>query len=221
MSLAIKYESVEDASMRLRNSVVLYDGVPHMVEAVEAAPAEDAKEIFRIRCYPLPRGTGPSIRKYISSKLFDLGAFPMGFINTEQGAVFCSRAPARQQSQGLTSKNFISEMVPAFNEVAIYGAPKKKGMNFDAFCESKELPLMLRNDYIPFAEACNVAQDKLISTAFSRELAVVPDRDLPFLLYLYHKTIKVGIVNDRVVTLGPKRKCLKELLGEKGVKVKE
>lgn len=224
MGLQIQYESVEDASLRLRGSVVLYDGAPVYVEGVNAAPPEDAKEIFRVHFRNLPIGDNGPQRKYISSRKFDLAPFKMGFLNTDKGAVYCSRSPARQQSQGLVSKNFVAEAVPPGDPVKhpFGGAPRAaQGISFEDFIMHSNVPKMVAGEYPLFAEACANAA-KGVSTAFARELCVAPDPDLPFLLYLYHKTTKVGVVNiDKTVTLGPKRKCLKELLAEKNVKVRE
>lgn len=216
MSLAIQYETVEDAQMRLRGSVVLYDSALHYVETVEPAPEADRKEIFRVRALPLPLGKPGAvpIRKYISSRKFDLAPFPMGFLNTKEGAVFCSRSPARQQSQGLTSKTFMSEMIPTDPRVG------KRGIDFSQFINSEESVKMLAGNYPSFKDACDKAKDG-VSCAFAREFAISADPELPFLLYLYYKNTKVGIVVEGGVKIGPKRKCLKESLEERGVIIKE
>lgn len=78
MSLAIQYESLEDARMRLKGGVVLYKGDPVYVKEIERGVG--AKDIFRIYCARLPYGgTGyveeldeeGVMRKYISSKHLD------------------------------------------------------------------------------------------------------------------------------------------------------
>lgn len=106
MSLAIKYETLEDARSRLRNSVVFYDGNPVYINEIDRAPDEANDKIFRVHCTPLPTGDGAPIRRYISSRNFDISAFEMGFTNHEAyGLRYYSRTPQRQWKQGLCGRN--------------------------------------------------------------------------------------------------------------------
>ena len=225
MTLAIQYETVGDAGMRLNNTVVLYDGVPHYVDTVDHPPEGDRKEIFRVCCRPLPlKLEDPAqgrIRKYISSKKFDLAPFPMGFINTDRGAVYASRAPTRQQSQGLCSKNLLTELVPS-PEIGPGQIKPKQALDFNTLIHSQRAADAFAGKYPSFKEAAAETAKGLKSVAFNREFAIACDPELPFLLYLYHKLVKVGVADADTATvrLGPKRKCLTEMLTELGVRIR-
>jgi hypothetical protein len=227
MSLAIKYERVEDARMRLRGTVVLYKGEP--VKIIEVKEGEGKDDIVRVLFKPLPLGADEAPkkmgkidrafdlamgeakaeqRKYISSKHFDIAPFRMGYVNSKAGAFYCSRVPGRLQKQGLCGENFAAK-----NN---YG----KALGFDSFLFAKETPAMVRGDYPSFAKTVKLL-DQSPSVAFHRDFSLVKDTVLADLIYLYHKAEKVGmyLVADNTVRLGDKFKCLRESLQECGLKI--
>jgi len=227
MSLAIKYESVEDASMRLRNSVVLYKGLPVFISDVKRGTTkEDPLRVFMQElplegaATPPPRRleraladargddeNGEAKRKYISSKHFDIAPFRLGYVNCPKlGAFYCTRLPSRQQKQGLSRENF-----QAFNHV---GVP----VSFETFCRTKEVCAMVVGDYPSFDVAVKSLK-KVKAVAFSRDFCLVPDEVVPGLIFLYHKNVKVGMFHGDNVTLGEKFTCLRESLEEQHVKV--
>jgi hypothetical protein len=106
LSLSIAYENVHDASARLQSSVVLYDGEPVYITNVREAGVGDPKgDIFRVYASPLPYranlAEAEGMRKFISSKKFDLAPFPMGFMNWNRRVFYLSRLPRKQNKQGL------------------------------------------------------------------------------------------------------------------------
>lgn len=208
MSLAIKYESLEDARMRLRNTVVRYKGDPVLVlDVLPPASAEDG--IYRIHAKTIPvSGSSDEMRKFISSKYFDISAFRMGYVNHPKGAFYCSRIPTRQQKQGLSAETF--------KGVDNHG----KGINFSTFTATKEVINMVNNDYPSFSLAKR-ALAKCPSVAFSRDFCLEKDSILEEeLLHVYHKGTKVGACLNGDFILGKNFKCLKESLQELGVTVK-
>lgn len=238
MSLAIKYETVHDAVMRLRGTVVLYKGDP--VQIQEIREGTNKEDILRVLIKPLPvltgfdaidgpvippRGGGiaaaarraieeakeaEGVRKYISSKHFDIAPFPLGYVNrpTGPGAFYCSRMPNRVQKQGLCAENF--------KGVDNYGGL----VDFRTFLRCKEVPLMVSGDYPTFDQAVR-GLAKVPSVAFSRYFCLVKDEVIADLVYLYHKGMKVGMFNKGTgeLCLGEKFRCLKESLTELGLKV--
>jgi hypothetical protein len=204
MSLEIKYERLEDARMRLRGTVVLYEGNPVYIRDIAAGRGGD--EIFRVHADKLPLGRGDDpferggmvdpegaeMRKYISSKKFDISPFKMGYVNAPTGAFFCSRLPHRQQKQGLS------------------------GETFNTFLRTKEVVEMVNNRYPTFDQALK-ALAKAPSVAFSREFALSKDEVVDCLFFLYHKGQKVGAFASGKIGLGAKFVCLKEALVELGV----
>jgi hypothetical protein len=211
LSLAIKYETAEDATMRLRNTVVLYRGAPVLITAVQKG--ENKEEILRVYYQPLPRTPKADMeqeRKFISSKHFDIAPFKMGYVNRQSstGAFFCSRLPNRMQKQGLCAENF--------RAVDNFGV----GINFNTFIAYKEVNEMVLGKYPSVDEAAK-ALNKSMAVAFSRDFCLVKDEVIPNLYFLYYKGDKVGMYlsNERTVSLGKRFGCLKESLQELGIRV--
>lgn len=212
MSLAIKYESVDDARMRLRQTVVLYEGKPVLIRDIVRSD-KPGDGIFRVLFDELPSTKrAPAIpeeeprRKYISSKYFDIAPFKMGYVNAPTGAFYCSRMPNRMQKQGLCGENF-------------QGRDNHGNViTFATFLSTKEVPAMIRGDYPSFANAVR-ALAKAPSVAFSRDFCVMKDEILEELFHLYHKGKKVGVSLNGRITLGKNFLCLKESLEELGLKV--
>lgn len=233
MSLAIKYESVEDATMRLRHSVVLYKGKPVYITQIARG---DGDSPLRVLMKELPVGPNPDLegardpfgrgarrgaqvimpenveedakRKYISSKHFDIAPFKMGYVNSPKGAFYTTRLPNRIQKQGLCGENFQGK--------TNFGV----GINFQTFLHTKETVAMVIGDYPSFDEAMR-GLEKSPAVAFDRDFCLVKDDCFPELItYLYHKGAKVGMFQKGDgITLGKKFRCLKEQLGEMKIKV--
>jgi len=228
MSLAIKYETVDDARMRLKNSVVLYKEIPVYVKDVMQAGGKDAEggkdKVFRVLFTELPlksasdmngrllggrvdQNTDESVRKFISSKHFDIAPFKLGYVNDKVlGAFHCSRLPNRIQKQGLCSENF-----QAANN-------RKQAIMWSHFLCSEATPSMIANRYPSFDVALALL-DKVHSVAFSREFCLTRDEVIPKLVYLFYKTNKIGIVQNKEIVLGPEYNCLKESLEELKVRI--
>lgn len=224
MSLSIQYESVADAQMRLSNTVVLYDNDPVYITGVCAVgPGDPKPDIFRVYARPLPylvhqRGAmlrpfgkdeDEQIRKFISSRKFDLAPFPMGFVNKDGHAKYTSRAPRRQQKQGLSEGTFTSRVL----------TPYAQPLDFGTAISSQEFVDCIKGKYPSVQEATEMLKDDDVkSVAFCRTFALAKDNDLDDLIYLYHKTEKVGFILEQQLKLAKLAGCLKEALREVGVK---
>lgn len=222
MSLAIKYENVEDAKMRLRQTVVLYKDEPVYITDIIRGEGKD--DVLRVLFTDLPTDTlevrnpfrndpkvrddpGPKPeRKYISSKYFDIAPFRMGYVNDKKGAFYCSRMPGRNQKQGLSGDNFKGR--DNFGRV----------VGWAEFLACKNIKEMVGNIYPTFEQAVK-ALDKSPAVAFHRDFCLVKDEVVPALIWLYYKGNKVGMINKGETTLGPKFNCLKESLQEMHLKV--
>lgn len=214
MSLSIPYENIHDAQMRLQGTVVLYDGDPVYITEVAQKKVEDPKDdIFRVYASPLPyqpMQDKAEMRKFISSKKFDMAPFPMGFMNYDGLAYYCTRLPRKQQRQGLSNGTFSS--VPV-------GFPDMGGVRFEQAISMKEFDECVKGKYPSFDEALKrLAEGEANSVGFTRCFAVVSDKDMPELVYLYHKKEKVGFVLEDRVKLSKAGKCLVEALREANVR---
>lgn len=206
-----QYETVEETKFRLEGTVVLYDGAPVYITAVQMPGEEDAEEIARVyfRELPLTRKPkrGDDIRKYLSSRKFDLSPFKMGYANYEGHAIYISRAPVRGNKQGLCRAN-----------VAIRGADGSRcgWFEFHEFLHSKSFVDMFNGDYPSFREAKELFAgdpDGCKSVAVSRDFAICPEADLG-MFFLVHKGTKCGISleGDQGIRLSPRYAFLNQVI---------
>jgi hypothetical protein len=209
--------------MRLNNTVVLYDNEPVYITGVGAVGAGDPKpDIFRVYAQPLPYvgggkfggrilpdGKEEQMRKFISSKKFDLAPFPMGFVNKKGHVHYTSRAPRRQQKQGLSDATFTSQCL----------LPHVRALDFTTAISSQEFVDCIKGKYPSVQEATEMLKDDNVkSVAFCRTFALVKDAEIDDLIYLYHKMNKVGFILEQQLKLTKLAGCLKEALREVGVK---
>lgn len=211
MSLSIQYEDLPDAQMRLQNSVVLYDGEPVYITDISQGGEGDPKEdVFRVYACPLPYdGAQKPLRKFISSRKFDLAPFPMGFMNYRGRAYYCSRLPRRQQRQGLSTATF-----QAFDILT----QDPSDVRLERLLPEKEFFNCIKGTFPSFPEALRLIEKAdVMSVAFSRSFAVAKDDDMEELVFLYHKKEKVGFIMEGELKLSKKGRCLRESLQEVGV----
>lgn len=206
-----KYETTEEVKFRLEQTVVLYDKEPVYITRVNLPEMEDKGEIARVYFIPLPinlvAGNGKEVRKYLSSKNFDLAPFKMGYFNHKGEATFVSRNPIRQNRQGLCQN------ITSFTDCR--GKPSQT-MNFVTMVGSPGFIDMFNGKYPSFEEAGELLENKgTSSVAVSRSFAFIIDHDLEALL-LMHKGIKCGIAlkGDKVLKVPPKFHFLREEMEE-------
>lgn len=203
-----KYETHEEITMRLQNTIVLYDKEPVYITRIQAGGQEgdDGKEIARVYFRSLPftgKDGKAEVRKYLSSRNFDLSPFKMGYFNHKGEAHYASRAPVRQNKQGL-SDNSVS-----FTD---YAGRNSRNMGFATMVASQGFVDMVHNKYPSFKEAGDLLGDKdTSSVAISRSFAFHIDHDLDALL-LRHKGVKCGIAmkSDKALKIPPKFHFLRE-----------
>jgi len=219
MSLKVpEFETLHDAKQRLEGTVVMYDNEPvYITRVIEAEPDEVKPDIFRVIATPLPLNMREDprdlkFRKYISSGKFDLATIPMGFLNYEGKALYCTRIPRRQYKQGISETTLSVESLGEKREYAL-NTPK-----LSRLVREKSFVEMIKGKYPSFAECILQAQNGG-SYAFSRHFAVSVDEDLDGLVYLYHKTEKVGFIYEEKVKLAKTMRCLEEALRELDIRV--
>jgi hypothetical protein len=215
MSLSVPYENLGDAQMRLQGTIVLYDGEPvYITDVREVGPGDPKGDIFRVYASPLPYDPGirraEEMRKFISSKKFDLAPFPMGFMNFQGNVFYCTRLARRQQRQGLSAGTLSALPV---------GNPTVGAHRFETLISVPEFLDCIKGRYPTVAEATRQIEEAgATGIAFSRSFCLVKDNDIPELIYLFHKKEKVGFIMEGRLMLSKKGKCLKESLNEVGVK---
>lgn len=221
MSLSIAYETVEEATMRLSHTVVMYDGEPVYVSNVARVGPDDPKEdVFRVFVSPLPyTGDEANVqRKFISSKKFDLKTIPLGFMNRNNTVYLLSRNPARQYKQGLSGNSLLCvPLIPGIGG----------GFGFGRLIQDTAFVDTIKGIYPSFEEAlAELDKGKKTAVAFARQFAVSQedpakvDEVFEGMRYLWYRTNKIGVVfGPNEIKLAKNALCFKEPLGELGVRV--
>lgn len=201
------YESLPEAQMRLRGSIILYDGLPYYVWAVTDHMGDGAfrvymSEIEKVSSVPgsnpvsyghpphtpnlgqmmdewMEQNKGHMIRKKMNSPLFNkFRPFPLGMMNQDTNAIYVSRQPARPKTeQGLTPQML-------FTVKTTLGL-KPAGNHVDVYSESFR-DCILGNYPAPKTVLDGLKNPKYVneSVAFHREFALVRGPiDLIFLAY--------------------------------------
>lgn len=203
-----KYETLEEIKFRLEQTIVLYDGKPVYIGRVNMPGEQDAGEIARVyfKELPLKEGGPKEVRKYLSSRKFDLTPFKMGYFNHNGRAVFASRTPVRQNKQGLSKQSLVLKTL-GLNPIT------DREVSFTEVVTSQGFIDMIEGSYPSFDGAVPLLKEDAGSVALSQSFALSFDDDLGIFI-LFHRGIKCGLVleGDRGVRLAAKYGFLKEEL---------
>ena len=192
MSLSIKYETLEEADRRLRNTVVLYDNEPVYISAVEPSPEGAADDIYRVYACPLPLTQGnlnqAAFRKYISSGKFDFAPFKMGFLNLPEGVFFMERIPQRAgYKQGLSQNGYT---------IYSLGSGDIPTPAFASMISDPAFVAMIKGQYPCLKDTMEQLRSKKKEClATMRNLAISHEDDLE-LSIAHYKRKRVGIITD-------------------------
>jgi hypothetical protein len=235
------YENVKEAMLRLRRTVVLYDGAPYSVVCITNHKS-DGK--FRIYLEPIgldgsqdrpqldnfpPEHPGigayldqwlaehknsPIIRKSMDSPLFNkFRPYPLGMCNYGTGAMYLERQPNRKTEQGLTA-SMLCETV-----LSLDPQPIKRVGSISVY--GKQFRDCVLGKY-PSAMEClqNLLDPDIENTAvaFDRKFGLV--RGPIDMIFLAYKGDIVGVLprnNFSEVRLGRDFKHVKEVAAELGL----
>lgn len=234
------YETLQECSMRLRKTVVMYDSKPYYVYAVKGHP--DGK--FRVYMDELGHGASPRdrygrylpgwdntsealdkfisssknktmIRKFATSRKFNrFRPFPLGNVNLEGSVIYCERSPTRNMHQGLIAEAIMSSPVST--------SPNRdtkisRSLNYCPSIFSPEFRDMLVGDYPSFQEVFKALQDPEVTNrgvAFHRHWSLF--RGPAGSMVLCHKNEGVGLLVPGLdkIMLGSNFKYLSETIEE-------
>lgn len=218
-----KYETLDEIRFRLENTVVVYDGRPVFITKAAIPEAEDGKEIARVYFQELPyKGRGKEVRKFLSSKKFDLTPIKLGYFNHEGASYYVSRAPIRQNRQGLCA-NTTQIGGAAAHKLEKFGDMGRIAdrMDYNVMVGSQGFVDMFDNKYPSFKDVGDMLTDgEFSSVAVSRKFSFVIDRDLDALI-LMHKKDKCGLAftGDRGIRLPNKFHFLREAMEESRIPI--
>lgn len=215
------YENLKEAQMRLRGTVVLYDGEPYYVMCITNHKPDG---IFRIYLEPIGQdpnklikkpdpynyslddpGCGvmmdawldantssPIIRKMMNSKLFNnYRPFPLGMCNYGKSTYYIERQPQRKTEQGLIA-SMLQETCITAGKTEV--SPMKKAYQNVTITSAEFRSCILAIH--PTAQATLTAlRDPTVdneSVAFHREFALV--RGPIDMLFLAYKSDVIGVM---------------------------
>ena len=215
------YETLKEASMRLRRTVVLYDGEPYEVMAITNHKPDG---IFRVYLWPIGRHPEPErpqpqnyspesasvgpyldewmlgagknsglLRKMMNSPMFNkFRPYPLGMCNLKgEGAFYLERQPNRKSEQGLIGTMLYE--TPVSTAVSRNNTMKRVGLTVSIYGEAFRQCVLGK---YPSAAECltNLTDPEVVNdaAAFSRSFAFV--RGPLEMLFLFYKTDVVGLL---------------------------
>lgn len=240
------YENIPEAVKRLHNTIVLYDGEPHYVQAI-SGHRDDG--IFRIYMNPLGSDgycrvldhfhredptlgreldkwlesdegkSSPIIQKQLNSPKFNkFRPYPLGMCNFDNKVYYLERVPNRKTEQGLISSMVVETPVSAApNSKPTFGLSGPR--NVDLW--SNWFRMCIKGEY-PDPDMClQSLRDPEVTNdaaAFHREFALVRGPlDMMFLAY-QQDIVGVMPLNDfSKVVIGKDRAYAKEVVQELGL----
>jgi hypothetical protein len=192
----LHYETADDASFRLRHSIITLNGNPVFVQEVDVARSGD------VGCCNLILTKLPSMEPMdpvdiADPGLADRGNLTLGYMNIPiLGTVeHITRYPASHNKQGLTSSNLSST----------------HGIDFGNLMRQQHFTDLLTNNYPTLAE-CLVRLEGASSVAFSSKFAL-KRMDAGYIVLLF-QTDEVGFIEGGTPVLGPRFTYLSQVLEE-------
>jgi len=207
------YDTLEQARMRLRGSILTFEDKAVLVREVREA-TKTKPMLVDVSVYPLIGDTGHEITdaKKLSIPIGDpalnFRIFHVGYINDPYRltADFMVRNTARQQIQGLQTRALFSASGNRVSNQALNG---------------QALEDMLLQKYPTPKEAFDMIHNKgWISVGVSSQFAVGRDMKIKSLFKLFYRGTPVGLAigkNFENFTLDDEYLYLKEVLAEEGI----
>ena len=214
----MRYDLLEEIDMRLNNTIVSYDGLPHRVKGIYQAGQAPMIKTFGVALERLPVGSGHKAFIVDQGDPLLTTKLSLGFVNYNGNALYVSRSPVRKYRAGIYKEN-----------VYITDAKGRSMSNqhFDHLIKDKAFPAMVAGAY-PSVEECmdadwsmtpqTIGQSDCVAKAFHRHMSIIRDHVREDFL-LVHKTQVIGFGCGRNgFKLTSSYGYLAETLQEKGVK---
>lgn len=212
------YETTKEANMRLRGTIILYDGIPYYVLGVSDHKSDgifriyldNATDLAMYKYDGIPQisnqdynawgvrmdkfmETTPQaniLRKQMNSPLFNrFRPFPLGMVNIEGTVAYTQRHPTRRTEQGLTDTMLVS------SRLSLSGSRGDGGIRIPIF--SKELMACIVGQYPSYVEVIENLYDPAVTNlgaAFHRDFAVL--RGPLNVMFLAYKNDVIGVIDS-------------------------
>jgi len=237
------FETLKEARLRLSNTVVLYDGKPYRVLAIDDHKSDGIFRMYlddllhpegcALRRVPMPldpyegsvgeamdkfldeKGDIGVIRKMMNSPLFQkFRPFPLGMVNTGGSVVYSERQPTRSTFQGLTQQ--------MINTSAVTIIPRPLSRVRDTVSlDGKALAQTIIGNYPSPEECLKALTDPRVGNegaAFHRMFAIL--RGPLDMLFVAYKGDVIGLLPNHdlsCITIGAQYRHCKEAVTELGI----
>lgn len=174
----IRYNSVEDLSMRLKNTIVRYRGEPVFIDKV--TPDLDVRVVKLLDRFRT---------SYVDSSHedLDISSPPLGFMNNVNEAGYIFRTPRNTQKQGVVPSNLTVMLINN-------GRSYREGIGWETIEDLIPIGQSIAGIYPSFEEVVDMVSkprpNRNVSQAFSRDWAMVSRHGF---MGVYHKTIPVAL----------------------------
>lgn len=177
-----KYQ-IQDYNQRLHRGVILWNGVPHCINT-----EDNTLNITDLV-------TGEMVARSVSPdhEYLDIAAFELGYINTEVGAYYLSRIPARQFKQAITTGSVI-EYKLTHNGLGRDGLGRGS-----RWLMTEEFRNRYLNPFPSFDQAIRMFSADRPSVALSPSVAITKKRDGSYIVY--YKLEEVGMIKPNTRTV--------------------
>lgn len=181
----LKFVSSTDANARLGESIIRFEGEPIYVRGISSNYS---------MMFSFLKNPARNTETLLSNPGVNMRPVPLGYINTNRGCYYISRAPKRKWKQGLelASITFLEYTRAPINL-------------HDYF---RDLRKCILGEYPSIKEAYSISRREGYSVAFSRTFAIDPYR------HIYMKGKDIGHIDDGHFTINDQCKYLKECVEE-------
>lgn len=183
------FDTVEQAQLRLNETVVLYDGRPCIANHF-AARRDDDRDTpvgpgnITCRVTFLDNTTPPLTAVRLNDPAWGFHNLRLGFVNAGNKAIWVSRLPRTTTRWGIDPRNLRAQVVGSTT-----GNGNATRLSFHAIGDA------LLGAYPTWAQALRLlGQNGTHSVAFSRHFALLKDRwDM---IFLYYKSVRIAYSED-------------------------
>lgn len=180
------YENIQEYGHRLRDSIVLYKGMPVYVRDISPVGNDGESGDF-LHVTELP-GFKKSYFVRTKDPNLNYKTFNFGYCNSKTHAIYITRMPVKKSKQGITKDCLSIPNLTDMNfdgmELTGSGGPIPTGVVYDKLIRTKAFTDMVTNNYPALGYAYEMLMTGTKGCAFHRNFALIRDPlELEVLLY--------------------------------------
>ena len=214
------YEHSEEVTLRLADTVVMYEGHPYYVSTVSTHTPDENHTILGLKELPSFKLVKNVL---ISDRALTYRKFNLGFCNVKNSSVFVQRIPVKKWKQGLNNDNvsltdvkYVQTEPFSDNEI---GLEDYYDGSFATLIRTKAFVNMMTDTYPTFKYCIDYLDTPgNLAIAFNKDFCIINDKiGCKFLL---HQLTKVARIEGTTCYLPSPYRFLSEALNSLGVEIK-